>query len=120
MGFVDSAEVEVRQRVQGDLPAGRGKCEGTLGSGAALRIRAPDVEMDGQKDRDLSQSTRVVEGRRQGLGFVQSRQDTPKVAGRQERRAQGEPEIDGLLARVALLRQMRKGAERLLEIAHGF
>ena len=36
-----------------------------------------------------------------------------------ERRAQGEPEIDGLLACVALLRQMREGTERLLEVPHG-
>ena len=55
-----------------------------------------------RKSRDLSQPTRVVEGRREGLGLAQIRQDTPKVARRQERRAQGEPEIDGLLARVAL------------------
>ena len=36
-----------------------------------------------------------------------------------ERQAQGEPEIDGLLARVARLRQMREGTERLLEVPHG-
>ena len=58
--------------------------------------------MVGQKERDLSQPTRVIEGRREGLGLAQIRQDTPKVARRKERRAQGEPEIDGLLARVAL------------------
>ena len=52
--------------------------------------------------RDLSQPTRVVEGRREGLGLAQIRQDTPKIAERPERRAQGESEIDGLLARVAL------------------
>src|SRR5262245_38257978 len=33
--------------------------------------------------------------------------------------AQGEPEIDSLLAGVALLRQMREGTERLLEIPPG-
>ena len=42
-----------------------------------------------------------------------------EVTGRQERRAQGKPEIDGLLDGVALLRQMREGTERLLEIPHG-
>ena len=40
---------------------------------------------------------RVVEGRREGLGLAQRRQDAPKVARRKERRAQGESEIDGLL-----------------------
>ena len=62
---------------------------------------------------------RVVESLREGLGLAQRRQDTPEVARRQERRAQGEPEIDGLLARGALLWQMREGAERLLEVPHG-
>ena len=87
MGLVDSAQVEVRQRVQDDLPAGRGEREGTLGSGDGLVMRAPGVEMDCQKERDLSQPTRVVEGRRKGLGLAQSRQDTPRVTRRKERRA---------------------------------
>ena len=33
--------------------------------------------------------------------------------------AQGEPEVNGLLARVARLRQMREGTERLLEGPNG-
>ena len=36
-----------------------------------------------------------------------------------ERRAQGESEINGLLVRVARLRQMRQNAERLLKIPYG-
>ena len=71
------------------------------------------------ESRDLSQPTRVVEGHGEGLGLAQERQDTPKVARRMERRAQGEPEVDGLLARGALLRQMLEGTERLLEVLHG-
>ena len=63
-----------------------------------------------RKTSDLPQPTRVVEGRREGLGLAQIRQDTPRVARWEERRAQGEPEIDGLLARVARLRQMWKGS----------
>ena len=62
---------------------------------------------------------RVVEGFRESLGLTQRRQDTPRVARREERQAQGEPEIDGLLARGTRLRQMQKGAERLLEEPHG-
>jgi hypothetical protein len=57
-----------------------------------------------QKVRDLPQPTRVVEGRREGLGLVQKRQNTPIIAERAERCAQGEPEIDALLACIALLR----------------
>src|SRR3989442_596332 len=61
----------------------------------------------------------VVEGRSEGFGLAQIGQDTPKIAGRTERRAQGESEIDGLRARVTLVWQMPEGTERLLEISHG-
>jgi hypothetical protein len=57
----------------------------------------------GQKARDLSQATRVSEGLGQGFGLAQTRQDTPTVVRRLERHAQGESEIDGLLARVPCL-----------------
>ena len=74
--------------------------------------------MIGQKAQNLPQPTRVVEGHREGLGLAQICQDVPTVAERTERRAQGEPEIDGLLACVTLLWQMLQGTERLLEIPH--
>ena len=45
LGMVGQAEVLVRQRVQDDLPAGRGEREGALGSGDGLVIRAHDAEM---------------------------------------------------------------------------
>ena len=99
LGLIGDTKVLVRQRVQDALPTGGGERQGALAGGDGLVIRAHGAEMDGQKDRDLSQPTRVVEGRCEGLGLAQIRQDTPKVARRQERRAQGEPEIDGLLAR---------------------
>src|SRR5688572_21732140 len=60
----------------------------------------------------------VVEGRRKGLSLVQVCQDTLQVVSRLERRAQGEPEIDGLLARGALLWQMREGTEGLFEVPY--
>ena len=68
---------------------------------------------------DLSQATRIVEGFGEGLGLAQICQDTPQVARRKERCAQGESDIDGLLARLTVLWQMREGAERLLEVRHG-
>ena len=69
--------------------------------------------------RDVSQTTRVVERRREGLGLVQVGQDTLIVARGRQRGAHGESEIDGLLARVTRLRQMREGTERLLEVRDG-
>src|SRR5262249_6578380 len=106
-------------RLQDRLPAGRGECEGTLGSGDGLIIRAHEVAMDCEIDRDLAQATRVVEGHSEGFGLVQMYHSTSKLTNRSKRRAQGEPEIVGLLAGVALLWQMRKGTECLLEGPHG-
>src|ERR1043166_7509682 len=116
--IVGRAEEAVRQRLQDDFPAGRGEHEGALGGSDGLVIRPPEKKIVGQKERDLSQPTRVIEGLREGLRFTQVRQDTLQVACRQERRAQGESEIDGLLARAARLRQTLEGTERLLEVAH--
>jgi hypothetical protein len=120
LGPVDVAEFLVRQRVRDAIAICRGQREGTLVGGDGLVVRAHDAEMVGQKARKLSQSARVVEGFRQGLGLAEQHQDPPKLAERAERRAQGEPEIDGLLARGARLRQMRKGPERRLERPHSF
>jgi hypothetical protein len=58
---------------------------------------------------------RVVEGGREGLGLAQIRQNTPKVAERTERRTQGEPQIDGLLRRVAAVGEVLQGNQCLLE-----
>jgi hypothetical protein len=75
--------------------------------------------MDDQSERDLSQPPMVVESHREGFSLMQSRQATRIITERAEGRAQGEAEINGLLPGVALLRQMREGAERVLEVAHG-
>ena len=99
--LVGYAEELIRLRVQDDLPGGRGERQGTLSGGNGLVMRAYELEMACQKDRDLSQPTRVNKGCCEGLGLTQRRQHTPRVARRKERCAQGEPEIDGLLARVA-------------------
>jgi hypothetical protein len=45
----------------------------------------------------------ISEGLGEGFGLAQIRQDTPRVTKRDERRAQGEPEVDSLLVRGALL-----------------
>ena len=90
---LDRLQLVVGQRVQDDLPAGRGEREGALGGGDGLVIRASVVEMEGQKARDLSQPTPIVDGRREGLGLVQQRQHALEITGWKERRAQGEPEI---------------------------
>jgi hypothetical protein len=114
------AEGLVRQRLQGALPASYGERQDALSGGEGLVIPTHEVEMDGQKARDLPQPTRVVEGCREGFGLTQSCQAAIPVARGQERRTQGESEINGLLTCVALLWQVRKDAERLLVVLYRF
>ena len=45
LGLVGEAEVVVRQRLQDDIPAGRGERQGALAGGDGLVIRALMVEM---------------------------------------------------------------------------
>ena len=102
-----------------DIPTGRGEREGALGGRDGLIIRAHEAELLDQKARDLPSRRGSSRAAGEGLRLAQQSQDTPEVTQRPERRAQGKPEVDGLLARVVLLWQMREGAERLLEGAHG-
>src|SRR5215831_19886903 len=97
LGIVGEAEVPVRQRLLDDIPPSLRNRQGAVGSGDGLVMCAYEVEMDCLKDRDLLQSTRVVEGLREGLSLAEGRQITPHIADRAERRAQSEAEIDGLL-----------------------
>ena len=105
--------------MQDDIPAGRGEREGTLGGGDGLVIRAHDVEMERQKDETCPSRRGSSRAAARASASRRHARIRPRSPDGQERRAQGEPEIDGLLARVALLRQMREGAERLLEVPHG-
>jgi hypothetical protein len=73
--------------VQDNIPAGPGEFESTLASRDSLIMRTHSTEMDYQRERDLSQPTMVVESRREGFSLAQSRQDTPMIAERAERRA---------------------------------
>ena len=109
LGMVGDAEVVVRQRLQDDIPTGRGERQGALGGGDGLVIRAHEEKWFDRKRETCPSRRGSSRAVGEGLGLAQLRQDAPKVARRQERRAQGEPEIDGLLARVARLRQMREG-----------
>src|SRR4029450_9735353 len=77
------------------------------------------VKREAQIKTNLCEPTMIVQGLGEGLSLTQRHQNTFQLTSRKERRAQGEPEIDGLLTRGALLRQMPEGAERLLKIPHG-
>ncbi len=94
LGLGRCAEAQVRQRPQDNLPTGRGEHQGTLRGGDGLVICAHAMDIVCQKDRDLGQSTRVIKGHREGFGLAYTREDTPKVARRQERRTQSESEIN--------------------------
>src|SRR5262245_61141047 len=94
---VGYTEVVVRQLLKDDILASHDECKGALGGGDGLIIGAPEVEMHRQRGRYLSQPTRVVDGVGESLSLAQICQNTPEVAQRMKRRAQGKPEIDGLL-----------------------
>jgi hypothetical protein len=85
----------------------------------ALVIRTPKALKSCKKEQHVSQTTRIAQGDSKGLGLLQIGQDTLKVPRWRERRAQGEPEVDGLLAHIVCLWQMGEGAERLLKIPRG-
>ena len=114
-GMVGEAERVVRQRLLDDLPAGRRERQDAFAGGDGLVIRAREVGIAGPRAQDLSQPTRVVEGRHEGLGLAQIPRHASRVLERAEGYAQGEPEVDGLLEGVAPLRQVGERAERLLK-----
>jgi len=104
--------------VQDAITVSGGEREGVLGRRDALGIRANKGETGGLKEQGPPQPMPIVEGRGEGFGLTQRRQDTLPVGRWHERREQGKVQIDGLLACVTRLRQMRQGTERLLDISH--
>ena len=105
LGMVGVAKVEICQRCRTTSPLAVASARARWRGGDGLVMRAHDEEIVCQKDRDPSQPTRIIEGLGEGLGLAESRRGcAPKSAERPERRAQGEPEVDGLLDawRVAL------------------
>src|SRR4029453_8383942 len=60
----------------------------------------------------------IAERGGEGLRLAQHREDTPQVARRLERRAQGKAQVDGLFTRVAMVWEMREDTECLLEVLH--
>src|SRR5262249_33632917 len=95
LGVVGYAKVSVRQCVQLNIPAGRGKHKAPLTEGDGLVICVPEIEIGCLKDGDLSQPSRVVQGHCQRLSLTQNRQHTSKVARWQECGSHSEPQIDG-------------------------
>ena len=89
---VGSAEVVVRQRVQDDIPAGRGERQGALGGGNGLVIRAHVVEMGLPESAETCPSRR---GSSRAVARASASRRTarmrPKSPDRMERRAQSEP-----------------------------
>ena len=86
---------------------GRGHGEGTLAVGEAA-FMIPDLQDSGAHiGADPAEPALIVEGRGQGLGLTQGVEYRPQLSQRDEGIADIEPEIDGLLQRLAPLREMR-------------
>ena len=115
LGLIDLAQAKVRQRLQDDILAGRGGCEGTLGGSDSLITH----HCRGNEWRE-SQRPVPADADCRGLADSASRRYARmRLVARRSRAPVGKPEIDGLLACVARLRQMREGTERMLEVPHG-
>src|SRR5262249_15833804 len=80
LSIIRVAKVEVRQCRQPDFSSRCSEREAPLGGSDGLVMRAHDVEIVSQKDRDLCQPTRIVKGLGEGLGLAQSRQDASHIA----------------------------------------
>ena len=117
LGLIGLTEVLVGR--QDHIPIHCVECEGALGRGDGLVILAHLVTIVCQKEQDPSEPARVSESLSEGLGLTQTHQDAPQVAERTKGRTQSQPEVDGLLKYVALLRQMRESTERLLKVPDG-
>ena len=101
----------------GPPPAGRRNCQSALGGGDGLVMLAQVAETVRQEERDRPirrGSSRTAARASASRKYARIRPRSPDEG----RIAQGEPEIDSLPARIAVLRQMREGTERLLEIPH--
>jgi hypothetical protein len=62
LALVGKTAVVIRYGVQDGITTGRGERKGALAGGDRLVMRTPVGEIGGQKARDLSQPTRIVEG----------------------------------------------------------
>ena len=62
--------------------------------------------------------TQITEGLCQGLGLAEVVEQPLDLAETVERNLEFEPEIDGLLARIAALGEVLQGSQRLLKTDH--
>src|SRR5439155_12901240 len=69
---------------------------------------------------DPPEPTAVVEGRGQSFRFAQVGGDALAFSERMQRTAQGDPDIDGLLARLVRERKVLQSLERLFQKRHSF
>jgi hypothetical protein len=89
--------------VEDELPVVQRERTGALGGRNGLVMGPLGCATKGQKEIDLPQSTRIAEGRGEALSFTQIGHDTLLLPRRRECIAQGQAQVDRLLAGVACL-----------------
>jgi hypothetical protein len=112
---VDFAQVDVCGNLQADISQGCGYGQSALGV-CETTVKVAQAPQTGcHIARELSQSAGIAQGLSQGFRLAQVVEDALHVVKGQQRIAQVEVEINGLLARVATVREMLEGHQTLLK-----
>jgi hypothetical protein len=112
------AEVERPRHPERTIAKRLGDGLGALAEPERVRRMPGDPKVVTQVDGELPESPLIVERPGQAFGFTEAGEDPPEFSQRKQCRSQVEPQIDGLLQRLAGLGQMPERRQRLFEAAH--
>src|SRR5262249_30908786 len=105
-GVVDLAQTEMQLDLEREVAEGSDKGKSTLAIFNGAVIVAHHKASSAQIGGDSRQSRWIVEGLGEGFGFTEAGKDSRVFSKWKKGITQVEPDIDGLLDRVALLGQM--------------
>jgi hypothetical protein len=106
------AQVEIRCHLQGRTSQGRRGGNGALAGLDGTVMIAQHIKIGRHKVGNPCQPPLIAQGLGEDFGLAEVVEDLPKFSEMKERRAQAEPEVDGLLERVTTLREMLQGHQR--------
>src|SRR5262249_21235966 len=112
------AQGPISRHLEWNIPKRLGNGLGVLAEREGFRRMTREQEVVAQMDGQLAGSPWIVERPRQAFGFAETAEDPLKFSERNECSSKVEAKINGLLQRLAGLRQMRQRGQRLFEAAH--